>query len=802
MKKLIVSSLLFIAFIFGTLDARACSPCGTITVVNENVVGNTLVLNLLGSPGWSCQYTMMLEIVCANTPFNNVFTHSTTSINAATFGSPYQNIPFPTINVNLAGYCPGTYNIQAWMNTCGVATAVQLPSFTIPGSTGLGLAVNPTAASICPGSNTQITASANSGCGGGAVTYSWSPTNGVSNPNIANPTFSPAATTTYTVTANAACYVETQTVTVTVLQPSPVTASAVDDICTSSIGEVTATPDPAGVPNFSYYWPPPLNAATQTVTGVGPGNYTVQMTDGNGCVSTANVVVGDTPAQFQGSTTVVSCPGGSDGTAFAEMIPELGTVSYQWNDPLAQTTQTATGLAVGNYTCTVTSTVGCVGIVNVVVGQIPGMVGNVVSTTDVTCNSGSDGIVGINVTQGTAPYSYSWDNSSSILQGANDLPAGPNTCTVTDDNGCVITVTAVLNEPPPLDITFLTPDTQICPEHDIELQVTGTGGSTPYTFTWYEGGTLLGTGTSITVDPDVTNTQYCVVLSEECGSPTDTECTLIYFPTPITPSAVPDEPEKCVPGTFEFTHTSGNASEIATTYWEFDDNETHFHLELGDDPTTWTYPYVGTYDVAMTVTSIYGCVYTDTMFNIVSVIDNPTANFGFSLNPASIFETEGIQLQDKSSFDVIDWQYYSPGSVPMSSNDPNPIFDFPDGIEGEYPIMLIVTTELGCTDTVTLFMHIISDVNLFAPNSFTPDGDEFNQSWFVHVTGVDIFDFDLFIFDRWGEIVWESHDPSVGWDGTYHGKIVETGTYTWKAVVKRPYVDERITFSGFVSVLK
>lgn len=802
MKKLIASSLFFLALFSSSFDARACSPCGTITVVNENVVGNTLVLDLLGSPGWSCQYTMMLEIVCANTPFTNVFTHSTTTINAASFGSPYQNIPFPTINVNLAGYCPGTYNIQAWMNTCGVATAVQLPSFTIPGSTGLGLTVNPTAADICPGGNTVLTASANAGCGGGAVSYSWSPTTGLSNPNIANPTASPAATTTYTVTATAACYVETASATVTVLTPSPVSASAVDDICSSGIGEVTATPDPGGTPNFTYFWPPPVNANTQTVTGLTTGNYTVQMTDGNGCVSTANVFVDDTPAAFQGSTTIVSCPGGSDGTAFAEMVPELGTVTYLWDDPMGQTTQTATGLSAGNYTCTITSSVGCVGIVNVVVTEIPGMIGNVVNITDVTCNSGSDGIMAINVIQGTAPYSYSWDNSTSILQGADDLPAGPNTCTVTDDNGCVITVTGVVNEPPPLDITFLTPDTQICPEHDIELQVNGTGGSTPYTFTWYQGTTLLGTGTSIVVDPDVTNTQYCVVMSEECGSPTDTECTLIYFPTPIEPSAIPDEPEKCVPGYFEFTHTSSNASEIATTYWEFDNNETHFHIEMGDDTTSWFYPYVGTYTVTMTVTSIYGCVYSDTMHNLVSVIDNPVADFGFSLNPATIFETVGIQLQDKSSFNVIDWQYYSPGSIPTSSSNPNPIFDFPQGIEGDYPITLIVTTELGCKDTVTYFMHVVSDVNLFAPNAFTPDGDEYNQSWEVHVTGIDIYDFDLFIFNRWGEIIWESHNPNVGWDGTYHGKIVEAGTYTWKAVVKKPYVDERITFSGFVNVLK
>lgn len=801
MKFFISITLVLITSLAFVKPAQACSPCGTIVIVNENLVGNTLVLDLIGNPGWSCTYTMLLEIVCANTPFTGNFTHSTTTANAGGFPGNV-NVVFPTINVDLTGYCPGTYNIQAWMNSCGVGTAVQLASFTIPGAIGLGLIATPAQGTVCPGESIQLDATATGGCNGGAVSFSWAGA-GLSNSNISNPVATPGATTTYTVTATAACYTETADVTIVVLDPSTLTASAVDDICSSGIGEVTANPDPGGTPVYSYFWPPPLNANTQTVTGVFAGNYTVEMTDGNGCVSTANVVVGDNPAAFQGSTTLVSCPGGSDGTAFAEMIPVLGNnITYLWDDPAAQTTQTATGLSAGAYSCTVTSDIGCLGVVNVNVTEIPGMIGNIVNQTDVTCNSGSDGSIQVNVIQGTAPYSYAWDNSSSTANTANDLSVGQSICTVTDAFGCKIDIVGVLNEPPPLQVVFITPSTQICPEADIQLDAIGQGGSSPYIYTWYENGTLIGTGVPITVDPDVTNTEYCVVLSEECGSPTADSCTLIYFPTPIQPSAVPDKPEKCVPDVFEFFNTSINAAEIATTFWEFDLNPTHVGLELGDDSTSFYYYNVGTYDIIMTVTSIYGCVYTDTMWSLINVLPNPVADFGFSVNPTNIFETSQIQLQDKSSFDVIDWQYYSSGSIPTSSTNPNPYFDFPEGFEGDYPITLIVTTELGCTDTVTLIMQVINDVTFFAPNAFTPDDDEFNQLWKPWISGIDVYDFELFVFNRWGEIVWESHDPSIGWDGTFMGKIVETGAYPWKATVKKPYVDERITFSGFVSVLK
>ncbi len=776
---------------------EACTPCGGITVTSMNVVGTDLVMDLVGSPGWACQYTMMIEIACANTPFTNVFTHSTTTADASSFPAPYNAVVFPTIVIDISSYSPGTYDIQAWMNVCGVGTAVQLPSFTIPGAGGITLTATPLQDTICLGENIQLNANA---VGAPSINYTWVGA-GLNNNNIPNPIATPLTTTTYTVTAEAACANESEDITIVVLNGTPVSTVGTDDICSSSIGEATAIPDPGGTGPYTYDWPA-VPANTATATGLAAGVYTVFMTDGFGCVTSDNVVIGDTPAAFQGSTTVVSCPGGSDGTAFAEMVPVIGNLTYQWDDPGAQTTQTATGLSAGPYTCTITSDIGCVGIVNVNVTEIPGMIGNISGQSDVTCNSGSDGMLMVNVIQGTGPYSYSWDNSSSDSTSAWDLSVGQSICTITDANGCTIDVPGVLNEPPPLDITFITPNTQICPEHEIQLEAQGQGGSSTYMWTWYENGTQIDTGAIITVNPDFTNTEYCVILSEQCGSPEDTACTLIYFPTPIEPSAVPDQVEKCVPDFFEFYHTSTNAGEIATTFWEFNNNPTHVALELEDDSTMWYYDQVGTYDVIMTVTSIYGCVYTDTMFNIINVLPNPTADFGFSQNPTTIFETLGIQLQDKSSSDVIDWQYFSPGSLPTSSTVPNPYFDFPDGVAGEYPITLIVTTELGCTDTVTLYMNVIDDVNFFAPNTFTPDDDEFNQIWQPHVSGIDIYDFELFIFDRWGEVIWESRDPSVGWDGTYNGKIMPAGTYTWKATVKKPYIDEKLTFSGFINLLK
>jgi gliding motility-associated-like protein len=580
---------------------------------------------------------------------------------------------------------------------------------------------------------------------------------------------------------------------------SSVSATMTDDICSSGIGTVTATPN-SGLAPYTFNWPGLGNQTTATVNGVFAGNYTVQMWDALGCMSSVNILVGDTPAAFQGSMTVVSCPGGNDGTAFAEMIPMLGNIMYQWDDPLMQTTQTAVGLTAGQYNCTITSDIGCLGVVTIDVIEIPGMIANIANQTDVTCNSGNDGMIELNVIQGAPPYTYSWDNSASTTNVAADLFVGQHIVTITDANGCIITIQGVLNEPTPLSITFVTANTQICPEDDILLEVTGTGGSTPHTFTWSENGTVIGTGDQITVDPSLTNTSYCVVLSEACGSPTDEECTLIYFPTPIVPSAIPDEVEKCVPGYYEFTNTSTNGGEIATTYWDFGSLKLSM-LEAGNDSISMWFDKVGTYTLNMTITSVYGCVYEDSVSSIIEVKPTPTADFFFSTNPATIFETS-VFMQDKSSFDVVAWDWYSPGSSPMTSSSQSPSFQFPEGVVGEYPITLAVVTERGCVDTVTYIFHVIPDVLFFAPNTFTPDGDEFNQNWKPQISGIDIYDYDMFIFNRWGELIWESHDPSVGWDGTFKGNPVQNGTYAWRARVTNLYDDGKEEFSGSINLIR
>lgn len=714
--------------------------------------------------------------------------------------------------VDIANAVAGQVYILLITNYNGQSGTISLqPNTSTPSSGTLNCAINFSATTTqTPATCNQPTGSVTVTPVGGypPYTYSWSipgnPTTPTVN-NVAPGTYTVTVTSGPNPTTGQTVNPTTATVTVTNINATYSATSTPASCPMGHNGTATANfavpGNPPGV-TATYHWSDPAGQTTQTATGLLPGTYICTVTLSNGCTGTATATVGANPVAYSSTSTLVSCPGGSDGTATANMNPVVGTLSYTWNDPAAQTTQTATGLSAGSYSCIITSNIGCTGTVNVTVSEIPGMIATFDSIRNVTCNSANDGVLRAAVTQGTTPYSYSWDHSASTTNLANDLYVGTTTVTITDAKGCVITKSQALTQPDPLKITFLTQDQIICPEASTTLSVQGTGGSTPYTFTWKENGTVIGTGTSITVDPLTTQTQYCVELTEACGSPSTDSCMMITFPTPIVPIYKSNKPYSCLPGDLIFsldTTNLDNDDPIDSVMVYFGNGDSG--VVYGTDSIHYIYTAAGIYTMNVTVTSELGCVTTGTFPGIANIIANPVADFTMSANPTTIFETV-VVMQDKSSPNVVNWTWYAPGSSPNHSTYQNPTFHYPEGVIATYPIQLIVETPEGCVDTVEHVLSVISDIIFYAPNAFTPDGDEFNQSWKFYVSGIDEYNFELLIFNRWGEIIWETHDVNSTWDGTYNGSPVTAGAYTWVARVKEIYTDSKKTFNGVINVLK
>jgi gliding motility-associated-like protein len=255
------------------------------------------------------------------------------------------------------------------------------------------------------------------------------------------------------------------------------------------------------------------------------------------------------------------------------------------------------------------------------------------------------------------------------------------------------------------------------------------------------------------------------------------------------------DPYQCEPAVFHIVNTT-DPSMSQYVYWVVDNDQVFVNQDTITTDSLWN----GVYDMQMVVTSYQGCVDSTTFVGALEVNAETIANFQFSPNPVTMFNA-GVQFNNFSvNGDSFQWTFEH-GS-PSASTNVDPFVDFPDGVSGTYEVMLISFSDMGCIDTLIRTITVYPEVLIYAPNSFTPDDDARNDTWRVWMEGVDVMDFELFIFNRWGEVIWESHDMEVGWDGTYNGKPAQEGTYTWTVEAKNRLNDERMKYNGHINILR
>jgi hypothetical protein len=216
---------------------------------------------------------------------------------------------------------------------------------------------------ICFGASTTLSAS-------GASTFNWTPATGLSSSTVANPTANPTSTTTYTLTGTDAfgC-VASDMVTITVNPQITLSDNVTNVSCNGGTdGSVNITPIGGQAP-YAYFWSP-IGATTAVVSGITAGNYTVTVTDANGCTNMLNSTVTEpTAITVNPSSSDVTCDGTCDGTISLTPSGGTGSYSYSWS-PGGMTTQNVTNLCAGTYTYTITDANGCTYVDNHVIDQI------------------------------------------------------------------------------------------------------------------------------------------------------------------------------------------------------------------------------------------------------------------------------------------------------------------------------------------------------------------------------------------------------------------------------------------------
>jgi gliding motility-associated-like protein len=200
----------------------------------------------------------------------------------------------------------------------------------------------------------------------------------------------------------------------------------------------------------------------------------------------------------------------------------------------------------------------------------------------------------------------------------------------------------------------------------------------------------------------------------------------------------------------------------------------------------------------LTVTSPDGCVASATVTNMICVFAFPVAEFSFGPQPTDILQTE-ISFTNETTLGITyEWDFAGLGT----SQQTDPIFVFPNDEPGTYPVCLATVSVDGCMDTVCHDVVIDDLFLLYVPNTFTPDFDGVNDFFFPVIDGYDPENFVMMIFNRWGELIFETESPDNKWDGTYKSIMSKEDTYVWKIITKDIVTGKKRQFLGHVNLLK
>ena len=611
--------------------------------------------------------------------------------------------------------------------------------------------------------------------------------------------------------------VETDTITITVVPlPDPGNDSTVQ-VC-STAGTVDLFNFLGGTPDAGGVWldssqavvPSVLNAAV--ILDSVP--YTYIVTNASGCKDSSTLYV-DVVTITGNSIAVDSDCQACNGEV--ELLINGGITPYSYTNLTsgtpAQFGSVFTGLCgTGNYDFLVTDAIGCEFNISDVVNDINLPVVNDTLITDVSCATFCDGeieVVGLNL------QSYSLNGAPAVAsntftglcEGFYDITAYSGT------NGqyCSIDILNVyVAEPDPLAITGYTAQSTndsiiICAEDELALFATGQGPYGNHTFTWYldNFNTVIGTGANLSTPYN--NGNITVIISEN-NCPQDTATFVAYQPDPIYLAMDTDVDDGCYDLDVVFTNLSTNSADIDNIVWSFSNGHqvisSQQDLALGINPT-YTFTEEGIFDVTMTATSVDGCQFDTTYYSRIEAYGYPRLNF--TPNPIQVtvyVPTSTMVNLSSTTATNFSWNFGSDAD-PQTSTAPEPTVTYPGAVPGRYEIFLTGSNDHGCEATVQGEIQIVNDVLIYAPNVFTPDGNNFNETWRAYASGIDVYDFELTVYNRYGEIVWKSYNVETAWDGTYgNGGVVQDGTYPWVITAKDALDDKKYEFKGTVHIVK
>ncbi len=635
-----------------------------------------------------------------------------------------------------------------------------------------------------------------------------------------------------------------------------------------------------GTMPYSILWSD--GSLTEDLSNLPTGIYSVNVSDNQNCAASISITVAQPLAALNVSETHVdaTCFGFCDGTADISVTGGTSPYTFNWTD--GQTIEDPIGLCAGGVGVIVTDVNGCPFTLLVTISEPALPISISGTTTDITCNGGSDGAIDITVSGGAGGYSFTWNNGVGNVEDPTNLTAGNYTVSVTDQTGvCTISQDYSLNEPSVV-MVVASNDQTICISNTTSLSATASGGIGPYTYSWSaqpfdptlvnganqqnpsvtptsstsytviatdalgctspssdvmlvslmepltlnlaitgldsiclnesssfgftaSGGdgnyTYTLDNSSIVQSPQnvspTTTTTYAIEVNDGCGTPSVVESvTIVVNPLPEI-QLVSNVVEGCEDLRVNFNTVIPNC-QGAVWDWNFGDGAPGSTLTTFDENATYTYEDPDTFSITITVTSTENCVNSAYFQNYIIVRPKPMAGFTGKPQITTIMDPN-IEFEDQSvGANLWSYEFVDDATV---SNDTNPVHTYSD--TGIFIVQQIVTTEFGCSDIAFDTIEIRPVYSMYIPNAFTPNDNGINEFYSLVGEGYVEGSFEMSIFTRWGEEVFRTKSFDNPWDGKDRfGKECPLGVYVFLAKVRSGEDKKVKTYSGKITLVR
>jgi gliding motility-associated-like protein len=588
-------------------------------------------------------------------------------------------------------------------------------------------------------------------------------------------------------------------------------------VCGQATSSASVTLTSGGTGSYSYSWNTPTPTLSASVTNLIDGSYTLTVTDINTCtVSETITVIGKPDPVIDSITsTDISCFGLVDGEAevFVTGYPPF---TYSWNDAAAQTTAAITNLAGSNpvYTVTIMDSNNCTTSGTVQITEPDTLLLSINAPTTACYGEqiqlSASAIGGVPFTIPNAPYNFVWTTLGNAT-GEGPISDSPtvdvtHVVGVTDANGCISQQTHSIVVSQQLAV-FPSTNT-ICFGETAILTATTTGGLTNATisYNWEQidsvtlATTSEGPGSPITVSPTDT-TNYIVTADDGCSLTAVEGVKLIVNPI-ANVQIVSTINSGCPELTVDLKADSIGGVDAILYEWDIDGDGIFDNGPISEDSISYLYTESGIYDISVITTTANGCSDTITKISHVNVFGVPVADF--STNPSiatvDVFNSE-VAFYDQTLYNrnrnTTLWDF---GDNSIGSISTDPSHNYLN--HGIFNVNLSVSNINGCTDNITKQVIVQSKYLLVMPNSFTPDGDGLNDIFKPGLSiGMDKDTYHFLVFNRWGELIFETNNISSGWDGSFKAVQVKVDTYLWKVEVNDldGYIHKH---NGVVNVLR